>query len=277
MPSLHPSDYISKEFTSSGELEEVFTGQHSSSEEQPLLSNHPKYFTVVPRPHMLFGVYNKINYVAGCYKACLVANNEQGPKTSSLLLFGGGFSKIGSSMAFILMLVLAVVPFSAAWPFIVEEQTSINNYRELLIFTACMQFAFFLWHLYCSYVIKVKIFDVWLNSWFTFCVETKILLDENSVKTHSFFCLKGKLRVIDVSVSDLCRLNSGLHQLTGTERERLARVVEKHRLDQAVIILYSEKFISEFITRSMLEIFVLATLSAVSTVILVWKTLVTNV
>jgi hypothetical protein len=271
MPSLHPSDYIANEFTSSGGLEEVLTGTLQNGELQSLLNNQHKYFTVVPKPFMLFGAYNKINYTAVCHNACLMTNHEQEPKTKSLLCFGGGFSRLGSIFAFLLSLVFFVLPFAAVWPFFVEPKACIC--KKLLIFTTCMEFLLFLWHFYCIYIIKVKNLEVWLNSWYTFCVKTETLQeDENSAKTHSFFRLRGKLQVIDVSVSDLCRLTSGLHQLTATEREKLARVVEKHRLEQAVIILYSEEFISTFIMCSMYGIFVLAVLSAASTAVLVWKT-----
>ena len=271
MPSLHPSDFVSNEFTTSaGELEDVFTGQSPRQEVQPLLNSQQKYFTVVPKPVMLFGAYNKINYTSVCYNDCLMANNEQEPKTKSLLCFGGGFSKTGSCFAFILLLVFFVLPFAAVWPFFVEPQTEL--FKGLLLFTACMEFLLFLWHFYCVYVIKVKNLEVWLNSWFTFCVKSeKLEDDETTVKAHSFFCLCGKLRVLDVSVSDLCRLNSGLRQLTVTQRENLAHVVEKHRQEQAAIILYSQKFISEYMMRSLYGISVLAVLSAASTAVLAWK------
>ena len=270
MPSLHPSDYVANDFTSTGELEDVFTGQSQGHEVQPLLNNEHKYFTVVPKPFMLFGAYNKINYTAVCYNDCLMANNEQEPKTKSLLCFGGGFSKTGSNLAFVLLLVFFVLPFAAVWPFFVEPQT--RTYKALLLFTGCMEFLLFLWHFYCIYIIKVKNLKVWLNSWFTFCVKSeKLRDDETTVKAHSFFYLSGKLRVLDVSVSDLCRLNSGLHQLTATQRDNLAHVVEKHRREQAAIILYSEEFISKYMMCSLYGISVLVILSAASTTVLAWK------
>ena len=275
MSSLHPSDYIEDEFTSRGELEGILcTGNPSNQKNhdlQSLLGKQPKYFTVVPKAFMLYGAYNKINYTAVCYKACLMTNNVHEPKTKSLLCFGGGFSRFGSCLAFLLLLVFFILPFAAIWPFVVEQKTDIS--RELLIFTTCMEFVLFLWHFYCVYTIKVKNLEIWLNSWFTFCVKTETLQDdENSTKTHKFFRLRGKLRVIDISVSDLCRLSSCLHQLTATEREKLASVLEKHRLEQAVIILYSEKFITNFIMCSMYILFIIALLSAASTAVLVWKT-----
>ena len=272
MSSLHPSDCIASQFTTSGEvLEGVLSGKLENGELRPLLNNRHKYFTVVPKPFMLFGAYNKINYIAACFKACLMTNNEHEPKTKSLLCFGGGFSRFGSTLAFLLSLVLFVLPFAAVWPFVEKPKNGISRY--LLIVVTCMEFLLFLWHSYCIYIMKVKNLDVWLNSWFTFCVETETLEDnENSAKSHSFFHLRGKLRVMDISVSDLYRLNSRLHQLTATKREKLASIVEKHRLEQAAIILYSEEFISEFITCSMFGIFVLAVLSAGSTAILAWKT-----
>ena len=277
--SLHPSDYIASELTSTdGELEGVLcTGNQKNGELQSLLRKRHKYFTVVPEAFMLYGAYNKVNYTAACYKACLMTNDEHvEPKTKTLLCFGGGFSRFGSSLAFVLLLVFFILPFAAIWPFVVEKKTDNTDIsRELLIFTTCMEFLLFLWHFHCIYIIKVKNLEIWLNSWFTFCVKTETLQDdENSAKTHSFFCLRGQLRVIDISVSDLCRLHSGLHQLTATEREKLASVLETHRLEQAVIILYSEEFITNFMMCSMYVIFIIAALSAVSTAILVWKTFV---
>ena len=271
MSFIHPSDYIEDEYTSCGELEGVLrTGNPTNQKNddlQSLLRKQPKYFTVVPKAFMLYGAYNKINYTADCYKACLMTNNEHEPKTKSLLCFGGGFSRFGSCLAFLLLLVFFILPFAAVWPLVVETK------KELLIFTTCMEFVLFLWHFYCVYTIKVKNLDVWLKSWFTFSVKTETLQDdEYSAKTHTFFRLRGQLRIIDISVSDLCRLSSCLHQLKATEREKLASVLERHRLEQAVIILYSEKFITNFIKCSMYVIFIIASLSAASTAVLVWKT-----
>lgn len=266
--SPHPSDFIASEFTSTGELEGVFTGENRNGEIQPLIHNKQKYFTVVPRPLLLFGVYNKINYTSFCYNACRLTNDEQDGKTKSLLCFGGGFSRVGSCSAFLAFLVFIVLPFVAAWPFIFKP--SRNCYLYLLIVTTCIEFLLFLWHFYCIYTIKAKVLETWSSSWFTFCVKTEILQTNvnNSEETHSFVSLPGKLRVIDVSVPDLCRLNSALHQIKATEREELATVVESHRLDQAVVILYSEGFINEFVRCSMYGIFVLAILSAASTSVL---------
>lgn len=269
---MSSSDYIAKEHKSSGELEQLLSGAQPNSKEQPLLNSHDhKYFTVVPRPSLLWGAYNKINYIAVCYNLCMMTNNEPEPKTRALLCFGGGFSRFGSILAFLLLFMFFVFPFGAVWPFVVEPKTEIS--RALLTCSTCFEFLFLLWHFFCIYVISQRNVEVWSNSWFTFFVQTEVLEDdENYAKTHSFFYQRGKLLVIDISVTDLFRLNSGLHQLTASERDKLASVVQKHRLEQAVIILYSNEFMSEFITWSVYEILVLAILSAGSTAILSWKT-----
>ena len=275
MSSVHPSDFIESEFSTSY-LEDLFNGQQDSPEVKSLIHTKHKYFTVVPKPFMLFGAYNKINYTSFCYNACLMTNGEQEPKAKRLLCFGGGFSRLGSCLANLLILILFLLPFSAIWPTIIEPPLKNDDKNHIYVLTilTSVEFLLFLWHFYCIYIIKFKNLQVWLNSWFTCCVKSETLQGEetDSATAHSFFFMRGKLQVIDISVSDLCRLTSVLHQLTATKREELASVVENHRLEQAVIILYSEEFVSTFLRFPMYGVFILAVLSAASTAFLTWKT-----
>lgn len=247
------------------------------NETQPLLHNHLRNYTIRHSSRILVGIYNKINYLSSCYNSCWVKNGKHGSKAQQLLCFGGGFTQSGSIMATLILYVFGLLPFAAAWPFFFERSELRKKYLlGLLIFTTSVEFVLFLWHFYCICLTKSKNYETWLTSWFTFAVNKEILRNMEGSQgqgTLSLFDLEEKLRIIDVSVQDLCRLNSAFHQITVNEREKLATRIEKLKLDQAAVILYSQEFISEFIMHSLYGVFALASLSVISCSLLTWKIL----
>lgn len=276
---MNPAQPDLSEFTSTGELEEVLTGKNRGKETQPLLHNRPRSCSngISANSVMSCGVYNKSNYLSSCYNTCWIKNGRHGPRTQRLLCFGGGFSRCGSILAGFILYLFALLPFAAVWPFFIGKDSLKTDYVSgWLILTTIMEFVFYWWHFYCVYVMKTKNNETWVSSWFTFLVnKDKLGNTLNSQGSLSWFDLPGKLRIIDVSVPDLCRLSSALHQLTVDDREKLATRIEKNKLDQAAIILYTEEFINEFIKYCMYEAFVLASLSAFSFALLSWKTIKT--
>ena len=216
MHSCH-SDILS-EFPSAAtdQLEDILTGRNTRKETEPLLYH---------KPRNSFGVYNKINFLSSCYNLCRLNNGRRGPKIQRVLCFGGGSSKFGCRLASFMVFVFALLPFAAAWPFLYEKRNLSKDC--LLIFTTFMEFVLFLWHFYCVYIIKTKNLEAWLTSWFTFVVKKETLGDtEDNQGSLSLFDLEGKLRIVDVTVTDLCRLSSHQHQITVDEREKLATRIE---------------------------------------------------
>lgn len=251
------------------ELEAVLTGRNINRETEPLLHHKPRNSC---------GVYNKINYLSLCYNLCWLQNGRHGLRTQRLLCFGGGFSTTGSILASLMVCVFSVLPLAAVWPFLYEKYTLTTDYlyTGLLIFTTTMELALFFWHFYCVYIIKNINYGTWVASWFTFAVTKEVLENEteNIPGSLSLFDVKGKLRVVDVTVTGLCRLNSQQHQITVNEREKLATRIEQCRLDEAAVILYSQEFINEFVMHSMYGAFILASLSAASFALLLYKTII---
>lgn len=275
MSSSHPSECMSVEFKSCGDLEKIWIGQHN--EKQKLLRNNKHGFKSYKNNSRWFiGAYNKVNFATMCYNYCVTLNGGYNlTKASRLLCFGGDFSRIGATFSCLLLFLLFMMPFVAVLPVLpFFKQLSSLKKRYLLLSSAGVEFLLLLWHLYCLCVIKFRILKKWRNAWFTFSVNADRWQDHRMSSNYHTFFIEGKLRCMDVSVSDLYRLNSGLDEVTPTEREELASVVEQHRLNQAVVLMYSKKFIREFISCSMLQIFALALLSITSLSVLLWRTLV---
>ena len=214
--------------------------QNQASESTSLLISEGKQnkrFRLNDQP--TYGVYNRNDYMARCYRKCWKQNSRIGPVLTKLLCFGGQSSLSGdccSSFFFVFVIFFPMLSLVTLFP-IKRLSYEVKVVLASTVLTVCISLA--VWHIVCLYIVATNK-KVWEASWFTFQVSDSKFRQTTQVQVaERFFDIRKHLRFYDITRDSVRHFS-----LLGTkERNELNRKFEIEKINRARVILYTPKFL----------------------------------
>lgn len=186
-----------------------------------------------------YGVYNRNDYMARCYRKCWKQNARIGPVLRKLLFFGGQSSLSGdccSSFFFVFVIFFPMLSLVTLFP-IKSLTYELKVGLGSTVLTVCMVLS--VWHIISLYVVFTNK-RIWKASWFTFEVSEQKLRQTTPVQVADrFFDIRKHLRFYDITQDSLRHFSLLGHR----ERNELKRRFITERINRARVILYTPKFL----------------------------------
>uniref|UniRef100_A0A7M5X6H9 Uncharacterized protein n=1 Tax=Clytia hemisphaerica TaxID=252671 RepID=A0A7M5X6H9_9CNID len=220
--------------------------QSQASESTSLLGSEKqnKKFRLNTEP--TYGVYNRNDYMARCYRKCWKLNSRIGPVLRKLLCFGGQSSLSGdccSSFFFVFVIFFPMLSLVTLFP-IKRLSYHVKIALASSILTICMVLA--IWHIFSLYILTQNK-KIWKDSWFTFQVSADKFHQPQVQIADRFFDIRKHLRFYDITRDSV----RSFPLLDVKQRQDLNRKFEIERINRARVILYTPKFLESISSFSM--------------------------
>jgi len=219
-----------------------------ASENSCLISNtqHTTRFHLNQQP--TYGIYNRNDYMARCYRRCWKMNSRLGPELKKLLCFGGQSSLSGDCCSTFFFIVIVLFPLLSFGLLIPNHSLSPTAKVSICVSMTVILTCFSVWHFY-SIMVILKNKQKWLESWFTFNVTEEKLLPTTQQLSTRFFDIRKHMKFFDVTRDSL-----GHFPLLGKQQKQgLHKKFNTSNMSRARIILFTTRYLDSSV-RTTLQI-----------------------
>lgn len=243
--------------------------QSQASEDSCLISERQRsgIFSLNEQP--TYGIYNRNDYMARCYRGCWKKNARNGPELKKLLCFGGQSSTSGDCCSASFFLCILLLPFISLLTLIRGKEVTFAVKISVSSITLAVCLIISVWHVYSIYVMVTNK-RKWIQSWFTFIVHENVLVPHSTQVGSRFFDIRKHLKYYDVTRDSL----SHFPLLNSMRKQQICFKFNDDNMNRARIILYTTRFLDSLYVSTRNMAIVMLTLSLVCAIISLYELMV---
>ena len=218
--------------------------ESQASETSCLMPEHRRRSPYRLNEQPTYGIYNRNDYMARCYRKCWKKNSKRGPELKTLLCFGGKSSHSGDCLSLFLFALIFFMPlFSFILFFLKQFEIALVMSIAMLIICIILS----VWHIH-SIRIIIRNKKLWIRSWFAFNIEEDLLVPKTKQVRNRFFDVRKHLRYFDVTRQSL----ENFPLLTNKQKQGLYTKFQCENLNRARIILYTRRYLQASVSSTLI-------------------------
>ena len=187
-----------------------------------------------------YGIYNRNDFMARCYRRCRTINVRSGPQLRKLLWFGGESSKSGdccSSFLFMLVIIFPVICLLAFLPIPSHKHLGYDTRATIVSVMVGLLTVLSLWHTFSLFVI-IHNARKWKRSWFTFQVRPSMMPIPQNMISRRFFDIRRNMVFYDITKESL----PTFPLLSAEQKKNTLKMLMRLNIDRARVILHTKEF-----------------------------------